>query len=117
MGETKLFLVGTGVERFVAKKNSAYAGQKDTIELGVFSDQSTQQTPIGPVKVDYGWVKDSNNREVIIWGSGLRRGGRRTVRKVSVRNDDGRGIQQITTNVTLFVQTDVNRQVFEKNRR
>ena len=113
MARTELSLVGSGVQRFLFKKG--IEGEiGNYFYLGEFTAGQVVETPLGVLQVNHSLVLATNNRQVDVFCPGLRRKGKRERRSISVRNDNGSGIQQVTKNVVLVVSTDADRTEFEE---
>ena len=111
---------GLNAERFLTRKGLLPTTKK--VGDGEFivgsSTNGIIQTQAGDIKVAFGLVTATNNREVVLNHAGfLRRTGTRTRCRVSVSGFDGLGRQEISNGVVLCVTTNASRSVFEANKR
>lgn len=109
-------LSGEKAGDFLARKNVLGKTSKDedgSFLVGKFSGRK-RRAVLGTTDVDFGFVKDTGNREVVLNGGWL--GNKGKGRRISV-TDEGIGRQQFRNGVEIIVTTDAPITVFENNLR
>jgi hypothetical protein len=117
--ETQIILNGVNLERFLDFKDFPrdQRGENGSVVVAQFSgDENCVDTALGKIGLDFGMINDSRNRAIVIFSTGLRRKGRRSVRRVSINHRDGFGKQQLTSGVNLIVRTNAPAQHFDDSR-
>jgi hypothetical protein len=116
---TEIVLAGIGVKRFLDRRGISDLERDSSGNYVVarFVDgEKSAATQFGNLSIEHRLVNDERNREVVIFGNGLRNRGSKAVRRVSLRHDSGSGFQHFSKNMQIGVRTNAGADVFVRDK-
>ncbi len=111
---TEIILAGEHAEAYLTRKellDKTHRNENGEFLVGKFAGRK-RRSILGTTHVEFGFVKETGNREVILFGGWL--GNKKKGRKISV-SPEGVGFQQFTNGVDIVVRTNAETAVYEEN--